>query len=177
MILMGDEIGHTQMGNNNAFCQDNEISWFDWSCVETNADLLNFFQAMIAFRKAHPVLRQGYFLRGENYLQKGYADVAWHGLKPNEPDWTPDSKAFAFVLGGGYAKGGLENDDHIYVATNMSHEAADFEIPPCPEDKTWHIAVNTSDGQNSFNPVGSEPPLENATCNLLPYSVLILVGR
>ena len=85
MILAGDEIGRTQQGNNNAYCQDNEVSWLDWRMTESHADLLRFFQQMIAFRKRCPLLRRDSFqLHGE-----GGFHITWHGVKRMQPDWGP----------------------------------------------------------------------------------------
>ena len=94
MILAGDEIGRTQQGNNNAYCQDNDISWVDWRMAESNAGLLRFFQHMIAFRKRCPLLRRDSFeLHGE-----GGFHITWHGVKRMQPDWGHESRTLAMQL-------------------------------------------------------------------------------
>ncbi len=178
MLLMGDEIGRTQQGNNNAYCQDTEISWMDWRLKEQNADLFEFFKAMIEFRHRHPVLRNGHFLRGEDYHEQGCADITWHGMKVGKPNWASSSHRLAFMLCGHYAKGGLAQDDHLYVAMNMHWKDAVFELPGLPEGDAWHVFINTGDVQNPFHPVDQEPRLKDQSKILLgARSVLILVGR
>jgi glycogen operon protein len=176
MILMGDESGRTQKGNNNAFCQDNEISWMDWNLIEQNADIFEFFKACIAFRRAHPVLRSGTFLSGKDYRDLGYADITFHGVKVGQPDWSEESCALAFVLGGGYAKGGLESDNHVYVAMNMHPEEQVFDLPPAPGEARWHLFAHT--GRDDGYWPGNELILDDQERqHLMPYSVLVLVGK
>jgi len=178
MLLMGDEIGRSQQGNNNCYCQDNEISWFDWSLIQINQDLFYFFKACVTFRRAHSVLRNGYFLRNEDYLNLGCPDITWHGLKENQPDWSDDSRILAFTLCGDYAKGGLFKDDDIYVAMNMHWEDQVFELPRLPKGKRWHMFTNTGNGDGEVHWPGSEPPLgDQKKLPMKTHSVAILVGR
>jgi isoamylase len=176
MLLMGDEIGRTQRGNNNSYCQDTEISWMDWSYLKQNAELFHFTKACIAFRRAHSVLRNGYFLRAEDYKNLGCPDISWHGLKPDKPDWSDDSRVLAFMLCGDYGKGGLAKDDHIYVAMNMHWEAQEFRLPKPPGEARWHLFAYTGSGE--VNWPGSEPALTYQTkFALKSHSLAILVGR
>jgi isoamylase len=93
MICGGDEVRRSQRGNNNAYCQDNEISWFDWSLTEKNSDLHRFFQRMIAFRKANRALRRSVFFTG-NTNARGLADITLHGCRLLDPGWNdPDARA------------------------------------------------------------------------------------
>ncbi|MCC7447558.1 MAG: glycogen debranching protein GlgX [Anaerolineae bacterium] len=178
MLLMGDEVGRSQLGNNNSYCQDNEISWLDWNLIHANGDLFHFFKCCVAFRRAHPVLRNGYFLRGEDYNNLGYPDISWHGLKVGKPDWSDKSRVLAFMLGGGYAKGGLQTDNHIYVAMNMHWQDRNFELPPCPGEARWHQFANTGAEYNEICWYGWEQALDNQkVIKLKPYSVAILVGK
>ncbi|MBV9120957.1 MAG: glycogen debranching enzyme, partial [Chloroflexi bacterium] len=177
MILMGDEVGRTQHGNNNAYCHDNELSWFDWSQVETNADLLRFASLCIAFRKAHPVLRGSHHFRHEDYAGTGLPDISWHGSKAWQPDWS--SRSIAFMLDGGHALGGTAADDTIYVAMNMHWEASGFELPWLRAGKRWLVAANTAmaSPQDIWEP-GLEPPLGEQSWTMVgPRSIQILVGR
>jgi isoamylase len=178
MILMGDEVGRSQQGNNNAYCQDTDISWMNWQLKEQNADLFEFFKECIEFRRRHPVLRNGYFLREEDYNERGCADLTWHGTKVGRPNWASNSHRLAFMLCGEYAKGGLATDDNIYVAMNLHWNEATFELPPLAEGLSWHVFVNTGDVQQQFHPAGQEPRLKNQSKILLgSRSVVILVGR
>src|SRR5207302_8475497 len=87
MILAGDECRRTQRGNNNAYGQDNELSWFDWSLAEKNADLVRFCQTLIEFRRDEPAVRRAKFLHGRRELEHGLPDVAWYGPDGNGVDW------------------------------------------------------------------------------------------
>lgn len=179
MILMGDEVGRTQLGNNNAYCHDNELTWLDWTLVETNADLFRFFKNCMAFRRAHPVLRGNTFFRNEDYVGSGHADITWHGAQAWTADWSYPSRALAFMLCGKHARGGSVVDNCIYVAMNMHWEARLFEMPGLPEGVTWHVFANTSapPPEDVWEP-GAEPPLEDQHHFLVGgRSVVILVGR
>jgi len=176
MLLMGDELGRSQRGNNNSYCQDSEISWMDWQLIEANGDLFQFFRACIEFRRQHTALRNGYFLRSEDYLSKGYPDLTWHGLKVSRPIWTDASRVLAFMLNGEYAKDGLAKDDHIYVAVNMHWQDQTFDLPVAPNKTRWHMFANTSTGELHWP--GTEPQLgDQRKLPLKSYSVSILVGK
>jgi glycogen operon protein len=179
MFMMGDEIGRTQQGNNNTYGQDNALNWMDWRLVDQNRDLFEFFKKMIAFRKAHPTLRNGHFFRNEDYHNVGAADITWHGIEAWNADWSEDSREIAFMLAGAYGKGGLEPDDDIYVAMNMFWEEEDFELPQPPGNRRWHVFLNTGAeiGAQIVEP-GQEVLLEDQNSILLaPRSVVILVGK
>jgi glycogen operon protein len=88
MILGGDEFGRTQQGNNNAYCQDNAISWFDWSEMERNSDLLEFFRKAIAFTRRFPVLQRRKFFLGEDLDADGVPDLTWFGTDLGLPHWS-----------------------------------------------------------------------------------------
>lgn len=178
MLLMGDEIGRSQRGNNNTYCQDNELSWFDWSMIEQNQDLYQFARAVIEFRRRHPVLRGGHFLRGQDYNNKGCQDISWYGVRGIHPNWGKDNRALAFMLCGDYAKGGLWKDDHVYVAMNMFWEDRTFNVPAAPNGATWHLFVNTSNDKQSAYYPGTEPRLTDQTkVRVKAYSVAVLVGK
>ncbi len=136
MILAGDEIGRTQQGNNNAYCQDNEVSWVDWRMAESNAGLLRFFQLMIAFRKRSPLLRrQSFELDGV-----GGFHITWHGVKRVQPDWSEASRTVAMQLTQLQPKG-LRDDVH-FIANAYSGEL-EFELPLIGE-REWFRLVDTA---------------------------------
>jgi glycogen operon protein len=178
MILMGDEVGRTQNGNNNTYCHDNELNWFDWGLTETNADLLRFTTNLIALRHAHAILRNRDFFRHSDPLGTGLPDMSFHGTQPWQPDWSnSNSHTLAFMLNGDYAKG--TPDNHIYMAMNMYWDSVWFSLPKLPDGLRWHIAVNTGVQfpEDSWTP-GSEPLLSDQNNILLGgRSVIILVGR
>lgn len=179
MILAGDEMANTQWGNNNAYCQDNEISWLDWRLLEKNRELFSFFRKMIAFRKAHPVLRNRSHFQNKDYMGSGIADITWHGQKAWYADWSPESRRIAFLLCGRHAKGGTVEDNGIYVALNMYWETAVFQLPELPHDMTWHVSANTDakSPQDIWEP-GKEVRLKDQSSFVVgPRSVVILLGK
>ena len=121
MILAGDEARRTQQGNNNAYNQDNEVSWLDWDRVTANEPLRRFWKLLIDFRKRHPALRRDTF--------PGSGDVCWHGCMLDAPGWDdPSSRVLAFTLA------------DVHVILNMADEELDFELPP----GEWRRAFDTS---------------------------------
>ena len=179
MILMGDEAGHTQQGNNNTYCHDTELNWFDWSLVEKNADLVRFCKNCIAFRKSHPVLRGERHLRNQDYVGSGYPDISWHGTRAWNPDWSGASRILAFMLCGRHARGGTVRDNDIYVALNMYWDGLELELPQLPPGKSWHVFANTGAKapEDCWEP-GREPPLANPRQMWIGgRSVAILLSR
>jgi isoamylase len=173
------EVGRTQCGNNNTYCQDNELNWMDWTLLESNADLFRFFKNCIAFRKAHPVLRNPSHLRNQDYVGSGYADITWHGIRAWYADWFDESRTLAFMLCGKHARGGQVEDNYIYVAMNMHWETQMFELPQPPQGMQWHVFANTgvTPPEDIWEP-GSEPLLSDQGHFLMgPRSVVILVGK
>jgi glycogen operon protein len=177
---MGDEVGRTQYGNNNTYCHDNDLNWLDWTLQTKNADLLTFTQHCIAFRRAHPVLRNPWHFQNQDYVSSGYADITWHGTKAWSADWSATNRAIAFMLCGKHAKGGTVEDNYIYVAMNMHWEALGFELPGLPPSLDWHVFANTGiiePDSPSYLP-GTEPKLDNQSGILVgDRSVVILVGK
>jgi isoamylase len=179
MILMGDEIARTQYGNNNTYCHDNDLNWFNWGLVEDNADLFRFFKHIIAFRHAHPVLRNRWHFSNRDYMGSGFADISWHGVQVWHADWGETSRVLAFMLDGKHAKNGSVRDHTLYVALNMYWDALPFELPKLPFGLAWHIAVNTSmpSPQDIFEP-GHEPVIGDQSHVLVGgRSVTVLVGK
>jgi isoamylase len=167
MLLAGDEFSRTQRGNNNAYCQDNETSWVDWSLLERNADLFRFTQRLIQFRKAHPSLRRRTFLEDEVR-----PPLAWHGTKLGKPDWTGESRTLGAHL---LAANG---DEPIYVIVNAHWEAKTFELPKPWPGSAWCRFVDTSlsPGEDALEP-GGETPVAAGRYDAGPRSVVVLVGR
>jgi glycogen operon protein len=177
MILMGDEVGQSKLGNNNTYCLDNEINWLDWSLRSRNAEHHRFVRNLIAFRRKHPALRNKDHFRHADYVGSGYSDISWHGTQAWRPDWG--GRVLAFMLCGRHAKGGEASDDFIYVAMNMYWEALPFELPCLPEGTKWHVFANTGmpSPEDAFEP-GTETELSDQACCLVGgRSVVILVGR
>ena len=139
MLLAGDEFLNSQLGNNNAYCQDNGLSWLDWGMAAQNADMVNFVQQMIALRKRHPSIMRRRFLTGKNVEGKNIKDISWHGKQIDLPQWNePETRLLAYTLAGNRAD---EADLHILM--NMSDEKATIELPTI-SDKEWCLAIDTS---------------------------------
>jgi glycogen operon protein len=168
MLLGGDEIGRTQGGNNNAWCQDNDVSWVDWSLLARNAELYRFVSRLIRFRKAHRSLRRRVFFEDE-----AKPPVAWHGARLGHPDWDGESRALGMHLGG------VHGDEPIYLFANAHWEPCRFELPTLRAPRRWRRFVDTSrePGADVAEP-GSEPPLPSPAAYVAgPRSVVVLVGR
>jgi glycogen operon protein len=142
MILAGDEFGRTQGGNNNPYCQDNEISWVNWNLAKENAGLLRFFRKVIALRKRHPVFRRSYFLTGEDTNLDQHPDVSWHGLELDKPDWSENSRVLAFMLDG-YELPHEKRDADFCIILNGDQVEHSFEVPPPKAGKGWFRIIDT----------------------------------
>ncbi|OGG97329.1 MAG: hypothetical protein A2508_06280, partial [Candidatus Lambdaproteobacteria bacterium RIFOXYD12_FULL_49_8] len=127
MFPMGDEIGKTQGGNNNPWCQDNATSWLDWSLAEKNAELLAFYKALIRFRKAHPHLHKRNFFTGRTNLSSHLPDISWHAQRAWEPEFDHGNNKLALLIDG--YQGPIKKDQLIYAALNFEPEPKHFEIP------------------------------------------------
>ncbi len=136
---MGDELGRTQGGNNNAYCHDGPLSWLDWGLKAANAELFRFCRSMIAFRRHHPALRHP----SHHGVDADAADplaVTWHGIRPGKPDWSHHSHAVAFTVRRRLAT----CDDCIYAAFNMYWEPLRFRLPKPPTGTAWHLFASTA---------------------------------
>ena len=143
MILGGDEFARTQKGNNNAYCQDNEISWVDWRLEQRNRGLVRFCRKMIALRKRHPVFRRMHFLSGVDTNGDEHPDLGWHGLEPNEPDWSSDSVVLSFLLNGSELSEDRPDDDFV-VLLNGDRKDQTFRMVSPPRKQSWRRIVDTS---------------------------------
>jgi isoamylase len=151
MLCAGDEIGRTQGGNNNAYCQDNEISWLDWGLDEQRQDLLQFTRDLIALRRREPVLRRRQFLHGRRIYGSEVKDLAWFrpdGKEMSEPDWTHFTRCFGLRLAGDAivevdAKGDRIVGNTLLVLVNAHHEPIDFTLPAHRPDVQWMPLVDT----------------------------------
>ena len=142
MILAGDEFGNTQFGNNNPYCQDNEVSWLDWTMLEKNRDIYDFFKGMIAFRKAHPVLR-----RQSKGTPQGFSMVSLHGVNAWQFDDSYESHLIALMFAGKLDDG---TDDFIYIGINAHWEPHSIWLPALPEGAAWKLVANTGSMDKSF---------------------------
>lgn len=168
MFLSGDEFADTRYGNNNPYCQDNLISWLDWSLLKKNKDLFDFFQYMIRFRKDHPVIRKDL---EPSYL--GVPAMSTHGLTPDETNFSGDSHVVC-VRFAGYNEA-TQKEDLVYLAVNSGWFPVTLTLPELPEHYKWKIAVNTGDPKCQFFHKNSMPTVESKIF-LGERSVIIFVA-
>ena len=171
MILGGDEVRRSQKGNNNAYCQDNEIGWFDWKLTTKNRDVYRFWRRMIEFRKNHPSLRSRQFFNGA-VNERGLADVSWHGCKLNQPGWSdPEARALGMTLGG------FNGDADIHVMMNMYSAALDFEVPPL-KGHEWFKSIDTAEASpHDIVDPGAETEFAGNVCSVGAWSIVVLISK
>lgn len=179
LFLAGDEFGNSQGGNNNAYCQDNAVSWLDWRQAKQEAENLAFVRGMIAFRKAHPALgRQTppLFLDTDAV---GLPDVSYHGEQPWQAQTEPFRRQIGILYNGHYAK--LKNgeaDSSLFCIYNMHWEAHTFSLPGAGKGKAWHLAVRTYGETAHCLTPGEEERLEDQETFLLPArSIVVLLAK
>ena len=144
MILGGDEIARTQRGNNNAYCQDNEISWFDWTLASRNADVCDFFRKTIAFSRRFPVLDRRKFFVGTDLDDDGVADLTWFAPDLGRPDWqNPNARTLCYQMDS--AEDGSDvGAKRLFFVLNANSESQWVNLPPLDSSLTWHRAIDTS---------------------------------
>ncbi len=180
LLLGGDEFGRTKRGNNNSYCQDNEISWLNWGLLKVNQDLYQFVKRAAAFRKAHPVFHMEKEPALMDYRSLGIPDLSYHGLKAWCPDFEPPLRQLgAFYCGLYGVREDQSPDDYFYVAYNMHWEPREFALPHLPKGLKWHLAANTHDEETGgFLPEGQEQLLENQKQFMLEgRSIAVFMGK
>jgi isoamylase len=139
MLLGGDEVLKSQGGNNNAYCQDNALAWFDWTLVERNREMLRFTRELIALRRRHTCLTANRFFDGQPVPGRGMPDIAWHGARLDDLPWyEPDGRLLRYTIAG---HAGDEEDLHVIL--NMSDRSVDADLPLIP-GRRWHVALDTA---------------------------------
>jgi glycogen operon protein len=177
MLLAGDEFLRTQGGNNNAWCQDNPVSWIDWTLAECNADFLRFTREMIALRQRHPALRRQHFFRGAGPRGNLEPDINWHGVEPGLPDFSGTSCSLAFLLDG--SQTGREPDRDFYMACNAWIEPLAFRIPAAPSGRAWRRAVDTARGSPEDIVALDAGPIVtvNDYYRVAPHALILLISE
>jgi isoamylase len=173
MILAGDEVLRTQKGNNNTWCQDNELGWFDWGLTDRHGEMLRFAREMIALRKRHPCLRRRRFLTGRPVGPDKLPDVTWHGQRLAQPHWEDGScRLLAYTLAGL-----SESEEPLHIMSNMGRSAVQMPLPEL-SGRRWHRAVDTAltAPEDIFPPGGDQPALTGDYL-IQPRSVVVLEGR
>jgi isoamylase len=168
MLLMGDEVRRTQRGNNNAYCQDNEISWFDWSLLDRHPDGLRFTRMLVASRLQREVTEE-HGLTLKEILRR--AQVRWHGVRLNQPDWSDDSHSLSCTLRS--IKGGFL----LHGMINSYWESLRFELPPMAESGAsgWHRWIDTAlDAPDDLCEWETAPLLKDLAYTVQPRSTVVL---
>ena len=176
MLLMGDEFARTQKGNNNAYCQDNELNWIDWTRKEKYSDIFNFTKNLINFRKIHHALKRPHFFLDKDISGDGIADITWHGIESFNADWADYSRTIAFMISGSdFIDADTPEDNDIYVVFNSHYEALEFELPKL-NGKKWYRVVDThmSHGHDFV-----EEPIEvrGKKYKVMDRSAIILISK
>jgi isoamylase len=177
MLAHGDEIGRTQSGNNNAYAQDNEITWVNWDLDQAQKDLLAFTRKLIALRQAYPVLRRRHFFRGQPVAGSAHKDVTWVGADGKEltdVDWrNPEARALGMLIDGKATdeedeRGHAVNGDTLLIITNSSDVAVSFTLPVLEGEgeNIWVIMVDTSSEE--------APVVRKGSVSLEAHAVMLL---
>lgn len=179
LFLAGDEFGNSQKGNNNAYCQDNMISWLDWRKLKTERELFEFVKCCIRFRKRHRALHME---RGPLYMDpegRGMPDLSYHGTRAWQPEFEPWRRQLGVLYSGAYARDEAGNEDaSLYVMYNMHWEAHSFALPHPEKGSAWRLAAATAEAAEPFSPEGQEPLLEDQQLyRLEARSIAVLIAR
>jgi isoamylase len=171
MILAGDEIGRTQNGNNNTYCQDNDLGWIIWDKLKENQDIFRFVKLLIAFRKSQPNLRRQIFFDDANANRE---DIQWHGRLLNKPDWSNQSLCLAFHL-----LANKQNPNDIYVISNVAVAKKKFQLPELQINKNWYEKCNTSKlSTDDIHPEDSEKEIDDQnSIQVEARSTIILISK
>ncbi len=180
MLLSGDECRRTQHGNNNAYCQDNAISWFNWKLVEKHENLRRFCQALIAFRKAEPTVRQANFLNGRPVRPGGLPDASWYNAAGEPSDWTRNGHSLTVLLAAmpqTDAQG--PPNHHLLMFLHSGSDPRQFTIPQIAQNLSWRQFINTAaDGPADVYPgLDGPPPPSNGVVEVEGRSLVCYVAR
>ena len=182
VLYGGDEHGNSQLGNNNVYCQDNELSWIKWKPGKAWEYLEGYVRRLISFRKDHPVFHQDAELRQTDYLSCGHPDVSYHGKRAWLGDFENYSRSVGILYAGEYVSAnseGKEHDDSFYVAYNMHWIPHEFALPKLPGKQVWTIALDTGiEGTDGIHAEGSEEVLtDQRTVTVPERTILVLRGQ
>lgn len=173
LIFMGDEFGNSQKGNNNPYCQDNEITWLNWKDKERNQELYQFTKELIALRKAHPILHQSKEMQIMDWISCGYPDLSYHGEAAWRPALDNYNRHVGIMYCGKYAsiKPGKE-DNFFYIAINMHWERHKFAMPRLPKGMKWELVFQTVKEQNILEEEDGQQMRE-----ILPRSIAVYKSK
>ena len=173
MLSAGDEFRRTQMGNNNAYCQDNEISWVNWNLLGKNTEVWDFTAKVINLRKAHKVFRR------TEFFSSSKPEIDWFNSEGKTPDWSKLKRFLAFRLMGSANSESSARDNDFYIAANMDMYDLTITVPSCSKGKKWYMVVDTSIiGSDSVKEPGTEELLTEQQRYVLPSdSFIVLIAK
>ena len=170
MLLMGDEVRRSQGGNNNAYCQNSPLSWFNWDDTRTHAGLLRFVRGLIQFIQTREIFRHDCLLEVTETGDDPH--IYWHGVHLNQPFWHHDSHSLAFTLRH------PQSDEHLYIALNAYWKPLTFELPHPGPGKGWGRVVDTAlSAPEDFWPLAKAPLVSTDQYQLLPRSAIVLMAK
>jgi glycogen operon protein len=172
LLLSGDEFGRSQAGNNNAYCQDNELTWFDWSAVDREADLVEFTAGLCRLREKHPVFRRRQFFHGTPAPDTARDDLDWYrpdGLPMSPQDWNASFARAVLIALSGATGDQTRPDDPFLILVNAWWEDLDFSVPESLRDLAWHVELDTASPQAAGGVVDS-----SAQVTLIGRSLMLL---
>jgi glycogen debranching enzyme glgX len=181
MINMGDEVFRTQNGNNNAYCQDNEMSWFDWELLNENKDLLEFTKKLINLRKTHFSFLRKHFFTGVSKINGTPSDITWFDYQAQKPNWNAPSNFLAFLIDGNKINLESDEDDNdFYVMTNSYNNDITVRLPPPSSGgKIWHRLIDTSytDGKDFLDEEHTEQIMNQQIYVVLARTTVVLISK
>ncbi|MDX1521320.1 MAG: glycogen debranching protein GlgX, partial [Anaerolineae bacterium] len=179
MINGGDEFRRTQLGNNNAYCQDNEISWYNWRFLDRHADIFRLVKHLIALRQGHPVFRRTTFFTGQDYNDDEVRDIHWYEPDGSNAEWDPVSVHLMCLIQGAKEEIGADEDDvDVLMMFNTNTHTRTFYIPPPPSTTYWRRVINTAlPSPDDIRPLDEAPVLDDTfVYRVEPRSMVVLIG-
>jgi isoamylase len=180
MILGGDEMRRTQKGNNNPWCQNNEVSWYDWRLLGTHADIHRFCRELIGFRMRHPAFHRPEFYSGKDSNHNMIPDITWLTESAARADWSEDRGTLALLIDGNKSEIEADRDDNdILMMFNASGDDRLFTLVPVPQGKeAWYRAIDTAlPAPRDIAAPGTEERVDRDTCRLASRSMAVLLSR
>ncbi|HEY9595008.1 MAG TPA: alpha-amylase family glycosyl hydrolase, partial [Spirochaetia bacterium] len=180
MLLGGDELRRTQRGNNNPWCQNNEISWYDWTLLKTGSDIHRFCRSLIAFRMRHPAFLRPEFYSGRDSSHNRIPDIAWLTENATPQDWGPRRRTLALLIDGNKSEIASDRDDNdILILLNASEKDVLFTLAPIPQGKeAWYRVIDTAaPAPDDFLAPGSEERITRETRLVASRSLVLFLSR
>ena len=179
MLVSGDECRRTQRGNNNAYCQDNEISWLDWRLIEEHQDLVRFVRALIEFRRNQPTVRRPWFLSGQRSPNGSFPDVAWYEADGSVVDWQVDNLPMSCLFAApDQTQDPTQQGRHLWLAMNPTSQDVTFSVPSSVSQRNWTCFVDTAaSSPYDIFPEWNGPALESDSLLVKAKAMLVYLSR